>query len=354
MNADRLNIAIVDSVLSSTNSSIYSLRLASGLKERGHRVAIFSGANYLTSDTVELDIDVAIEKQTYDIKEPKPKWLCQRLEEWAPAIVHFCSIQMSPKLYKKVSSRGYPLAITAHEPTENDMSGLRRCAGPYALVAPTQQVRQNLVNVGRIGKENISIIPFGTPAAEAKPHRISAESPVIVAIGEPPQGFNEMLLNAMSILVKTHPGIKVVLTSPKADTPELSEIIANKDLQDVTFLASKTGSFFNILNAADVCVAAGIGHTFPPVAVEALSLGIPLAVSNGPGHLEVITHDHNGLVFEQDSTPEMADAVARLLSEPTTARRLSEASRETAQKAFPMQQFLDDTEKLYSNLLNPE
>jgi len=354
MNADPLKVALVDSVLCSTSSSIYALRLAAGLMERGHQVGLFCAANHLASDTQAMGLEVSAERQGYDMQEPKAKWLCGILSEWEPNIVHFCSIRMAPKLMQKASGKGFPVAATSHEPSDRDLSALRRCAGPLAVVAPTQQVRQNLVNVGRITKESIAVIPFGVPPVEREPRPISPESPVVVAIGEPPEEFYEMLLNAASILVKTHPGIKVVLTSPLADVPKLRKMTKEKELEDVVFVATKTGSFFNILSAADVCVAAGAGHTFSPVAVEALAHGIPLVVSNGPGHMEVITHDLNGLVFEQDSTAEMARTVERMLSEPTTARRLSVASRETAQKTFPMQKFIDGIEKLYSNLLNPE
>jgi len=102
-----------------------------------------------------------------------------------------------------------------------------------------------------------------------------------------------------------------------------------------------------------VCIAARSGHVFGPSLVEALSKGVPIVASNGPAHLDVIAHETNGLIFDQDSTAELAGAVQRILTEPATARRLSEAAKETACRLFVHKRFVENVEKLYAKMVHP-
>jgi glycosyltransferase involved in cell wall biosynthesis len=89
------------------------------------------------------------------------------------------------------------------------------------------------------------------------------------------------------------------------------------------------------------------GH--PHVVLEAMALGTPVAAAAECGTAELVRHEENGLLFEKDSSPQIVEAVGRLLDEDALRQRLTENGRATAQR-FPWSTTVDRTEALLHEL----
>lgn len=79
----------------------------------------------------------------------------------------------------------------------------------------------------------------------------------------------------------------------------------------------------------------------PVSVIEAAALGIPIVSTNVGGIPDLLTHEWDALLVDDDDDRAMAAAVVRLLREPELARRLSRNGRELAaqsdwHRVFPM------------------
>lgn len=100
----------------------------------------------------------------------------------------------------------------------------------------------------------------------------------------------------------------------------------------IAFLGTVPNEDLPAIHAAcDVFVAPNIGgESFGIVLVEAMAAGLPVVASEIPGFTEVVHDDVHGLLVPPNDAVATAAAVARVLDEPLTAARLSEAGRERA------------------------
>jgi len=345
-------IAFVETRLSPRDGSLYALRLASGLAARKYKTAIFCGANFLEIDTRALGLEVFAADQRVDGPPPDPLWLREKLDQWRPNLVHLCATDAPARLARAARSRGKPVVATAHEMLRAAPRGLHGGRPLVSFIAPTQQIRQNLVNVGRASKDSVCCIPYGIPEVEGRGPAAELRAPLIAVVGEALERDYEAIFEAAAILTKTRPGIQFALTSLSADRPAVRKMVRVRDLAGSVIFAGFAGSFFRVLDVADVCVAAERGQTAGLPLIEAMARAVTPVASNGPAHTDLIAHDVNGMLYDPSAPKELAGVLERVLTENTTARRLAEAARETVRGLFPFNDFLDETEKLYGALLN--
>lgn len=78
----------------------------------------------------------------------------------------------------------------------------------------------------------------------------------------------------------------------------------------------------------------GLGEAAPVSVMEAMSCGLPVVCSIIGGTRDMITHDQDGLLVEQQDEAALADAFAKLAGEPVTRERLGAAARDRAVDEF--------------------
>ncbi len=89
------------------------------------------------------------------------------------------------------------------------------------------------------------------------------------------------------------------------------------------------------------------GH--PHVVLEAMAVGTPVAAAAECGTPELVRHGENGLLFQKDNSPQLIEAVGRILDDAPTAQRLTEGGTATAQR-YPWSATLDRTVALLNDL----
>jgi phosphatidylinositol alpha-mannosyltransferase len=83
--------------------------------------------------------------------------------------------------------------------------------------------------------------------------------------------------------------------------------------------------------SADIFCAPATGReSFGIVLLEAMATGVPIVASDIPGFRKVIKSGKDGILVAPGSPAEIADAVARIASDPAMAARMTTAGREKA------------------------
>jgi glycosyltransferase involved in cell wall biosynthesis len=84
------------------------------------------------------------------------------------------------------------------------------------------------------------------------------------------------------------------------------------------------------------------------VLLESASLGVPMAAMNTGGTVDIVRHEHTGLL---SSTPaELGDHVARLVADRVLAARLADEARTHVERHFEAALVVARVEALYADL----
>jgi glycosyltransferase involved in cell wall biosynthesis len=116
-----------------------------------------------------------------------------------------------------------------------------------------------------------------------------------------------------------------------------------------------TGLRFDIpdlLRAADIGVHASHKEGFSNAIIESMAASLPMVVTDVGGNAEAVLDGVNGLVVPPKSPQQLAEALARLVTDPALRSRYGQASRARVERHFTLAACVDRYEALYDGLLH--
>ncbi len=195
------------------------------------------------------------------------------------------------------------------------------------------------------------------PAAAAKIHRVyngidagsfppaapSRNAPLIVSVGRyiEKKGFADLIAACALLRDRQVPfQCKIVGEGPLEDV--LAAAIAQHGLSAQVELTGpkSTAEVASLLATARVfalaCVEEADGgmDNLPTVIAEAMAAGLPVVSTQIAGVPEMVVTGETGLLVRPGETASLAEALARLLTEPATAARFGQAGAARARKLF--------------------
>jgi glycosyltransferase involved in cell wall biosynthesis len=106
-----------------------------------------------------------------------------------------------------------------------------------------------------------------------------------------------------------------------------------------------------ILSSAHVVVLPSYREGLPKVLLEAAACGRAIVAADVPGCREIVRDGENGLLVPAKDASALADAIQRLLQDPTLRARMEGRSREIAVREFSMDRIVQETLAVYRDLL---
>lgn len=155
----------------------------------------------------------------------------------------------------------------------------------------------------------------------------------------------ELFVEAVSMVATEHPSARfMVAGSPPAGEEwrrdalrrQITELELEGRLEFVG-LCEDVPALFDL--ASVVVVPSRLPEPLGLVTLEAMRSGCAVIASAHGGTLEIITHDHDGLLVPPDDAAALAGALRRLLSDTTLRRRLAEAAIERVREDFSEERF---------------
>jgi len=101
-----------------------------------------------------------------------------------------------------------------------------------------------------------------------------------------------------------------------------------------------------------VCLPSSYGEGVPKVLIEAAACGRAIVSTDTPGCREIARHGENGLLVPKDDPAALANAIQRLIEDPTLRRKLGARGRQIAEREFSQEQVFRETFAVYRELLN--
>ena len=108
----------------------------------------------------------------------------------------------------------------------------------------------------------------------------------------------QMLIDAMKVLVKKYPNIKLLLVGDGVLKEKFEKEIEENLLQNNILLLGYRTDIPELLKIADLYVATSKREGLPVNIIEAMISGLPLVVTNSRGQRELVEDGKNGYVVE--------------------------------------------------------
>jgi glycosyltransferase involved in cell wall biosynthesis len=208
-------------------------------------------------------------------------------------------------------------------------------------------------------KEARDAARLGTPSIQRRNRArsrlgLDENQKVLVTIGR--QDFQKgqrYLLEAMSMLVSTHPHLVLLVAGRSGDVSEELESLRHRlGLQDQVQFLGHREDVPEILAAADLFVFPSFYEGLPGAVIEAMALGLPIVASNIEPVRETIEEGKNAFLVPPAAPVELAAAITRLLEDPRTAQAAGRRSREIFEESFTLEQSVIRLMAYYQQILS--
>ena len=118
-------------------------------------------------------------------------------------------------------------------------------------------------------------------------------------------------------------------------------------LSTLTFLGRRSDAL-DLLSVADFSILTSRLEGCPNVAIESMSLGVPILITDGGGCPETVRHGETGFVHPVGDAEAFARSIETLALDPDLRRRLGEGGRAWVAERFGMARMVDESIALYT------
>jgi glycosyltransferase involved in cell wall biosynthesis len=166
----------------------------------------------------------------------------------------------------------------------------------------------------------------------------------------------ENLLEAAAMLKPRYPDVRflVVGETGPLEVPyleELKQLVERLGVGDRVIFTGRRTDVPVLLSCVNVSVMPSLNEALSNVLLESMAAGAPTVATRVGGTPEALVHEQSGLLVAPGDSRAIADAVGRLLDNPAMANRLGQTARALIQDRFSVNQMVQSTQDLYSELL---
>lgn len=159
-----------------------------------------------------------------------------------------------------------------------------------------------------------------------------------------------LLVDAVSIMLDRHPGIRCLLVGEGDRRQEISDRIGSLGLAGHVRIAGARSDIPDLLGAADVFVLSSIREGLPVSLLEAMAAGRGIAATSVGGIPDAVREGENGLLVPPGDSAALAHAAGKLLGDRDLRLRLGAAAREEVEKRFSIKRTAGRVGEIYSEL----
>ncbi|MCB0177543.1 MAG: glycosyltransferase [Anaerolineae bacterium] len=232
----------------------------------------------------------------------------------------------------------------------------------HHIVVPSDSIKQMLADVYGVTNQ-VTTVPTGIdlrPYQAADSHSIRqkrgwGEDKVLISIGRLAEEKNwKVLLAAAGSAFKQHPQARLVIIGDGEQKDELSKLAGKLGIAERVEFTGKI-PFDEVplyLKAADLFCFASTTETQGLVTMEALAAELPVVAVEASGTQDVVEHDRQGLLAENN--PEaLAAAINRVLDDEELYHRFKQATADRAAE-FDMKRKAEDLIEVYHQAIDDQ
>ncbi|MFQ6050287.1 MAG: glycosyltransferase family 4 protein [Candidatus Hydrothermarchaeota archaeon] len=230
----------------------------------------------------------------------------------------------------------------------------------WRVICCSSSMKEEVCSVLGVSWDKVYVIPNGVERdkigvrkecpMEIRNKFASPNEKIVLYVGRlvPEKGAN-VLIGAIPKVLSVMPNVKFVIVGDGFMRDELHKIAWNLGVYDKCYFTGYVDdpTLEALYSCADVATFPSIYEPFGIVALEAMSRGTPVVVSDTGGLREIVEHDFNGVKVEVDNSDSLAWGILHVLKNPSHARKLVENSRKKLRETYNWINIAKKTEKVY-------
>lgn len=232
------------------------------------------------------------------------------------------------------------------------------------FIAVANNHAEFLIKQEKFPRARVFMIPNGVDTDRFRPNHtmrgrlrdelhVPATTPLvgIVAAFRPEKNHRQFVEAAKEIL-RNHPETHFVVVGDGPLRPMIQAHIAELGIAGRFHLLGTRNDTERILAGLDIFALTSKNEANPVSILEALSSGIPVVSPDVGSVRETVLSERTGLLTIPESYEQTADAIGRLLGNPTWARELGMRGREHVRAAWGVERMVRHYEELIETLYN--
>ena len=129
------------------------------------------------------------------------------------------------------------------------------------------------------------------------------------------------------------------------------KMIIDYSLENHVFLQGETEKVENEMMKSDIIVQPSRFESFGYVLLEAMCAGVPVIASNVGGMTEILSHDVNGRLFENENHHDLANQIVYILENPNKKSDYIKEGKATVLNKFSSETMCNGLDIIYRNIL---
>lgn len=182
---------------------------------------------------------------------------------------------------------------------------------------------------------------------------ITQKDMVIGVIGRlSPQKGLEFLLEAMPLLLKKQPNIKLLLVGKGPIMKDLEDQVIRLEIKERVVFAGFRMDIGDLLYSCDIVVSPTLREGLSVSLLEALAMGKPIVTTNISSNREIIKDRINGLLVPPGKVKPLADAMLLMIGDPISASKYGNAAKDRYIAYFTEETMQNRLWNIYKDLID--
>jgi glycosyltransferase involved in cell wall biosynthesis len=165
----------------------------------------------------------------------------------------------------------------------------------------------------------------------------------------------EYLLNALALVAKQHPNIRLLLVGDGVLRQDFKYLVQSLQIEPYVAFAGFRDDLPAVYSAFDMYVHPSIeggGETFPFAVLQALAQELPVIVTRVGDVPAMVDEGGNGYIVAERNPEIIAERINSLVNDPILLKQMAQRSRERLLKYFTTRNMVDVVESLYTSLIS--
>ncbi len=234
-----------------------------------------------------------------------------------------------------------------------------------SVLCVSQAARQSMLGREKISPSKLVAVPNGVSPLSVTSERertefrkqlgVSDSTTLIVSVCRlEPEKDVSCLLSAFALLRVNLPSVRLVIAGDGSQRESLQKQAEELSIsQYVTFLGFRS-DVATVTGAADVFVLPSPAEPFGLAILEAMSIGKAVVACNAGGPAEILSDGVDGLLATPSDPASLAEAISKMLRDPSARQQLGVQARETYERRFTSMIMGRNTLAVYQSVLGLE
>ncbi|WP_029036030.1 glycosyltransferase family 4 protein [Salinimicrobium xinjiangense] len=211
-------------------------------------------------------------------------------------------------------------------------------------------VAKHYINV--YGREiAYTVVERGRPYPPSNDQRDLKNNEKLYLVTLARQEYQKGLIYLLKAIVPHKKQLKLqIIGREGAATEAIKNFIHEHDLKNTVEFCGYLSDVFTILRKADVYVSASLYEGLPGSVIEAMSVKLPLLLSDIEEHKEVAQGNKNALFFETKKSEDLSEKIQVFQNDPSLRKKFGSYSFEIFQKKFTEEAMVDGMANFYKKI----